>query len=398
MSGVKMQGVGEVSTACFPRELRGGSMPPKAKLRVGYLGGKTDHCENITRLMASAGMELPVVVDSANWGIYKQPPRGWGWSPASGVWRKSTRARNQLWGTRHAAYAEHVAEVIDRHGLNCILAYWSSALLGDLMAVKRMRPGVKVVLNLLCHPLGLTKRAVAMQNWYFRRSVGCLDGIIVPGETMKGYLEQNILGGRELPTLVWPPCYSRHLYPAARREPEALRPNVLFMGRMDYYRAQPSDDVRGFIDELMDCGVHVHHHSAKGQPGHANRHVFEYLPLREAEVFATGFDASLILYNLEACERRDRFAVTVPDRLLASVTAGVPIAIPAQGYEASLAYLKEYEAVIVFASARELAERLRDRAGMDRLRALAQANSEKYVGEKHVGRLLEFLGSVAGGS
>ena len=89
--------------------------------------------------------------------------------------------------------------------------------------------------------------------------------------------------------------------------------------------------------------------------------------------------------------------MTVPDRLVASVTAGIPIALPAQGYGASREYLQEYGAVIPFASPAELACHLQDRRAMAHLRTAAQENSHKYVGEDHLGPLAGFLRQVARG-
>jgi hypothetical protein len=152
--------------------------------------------------------------------------------------------------------------------------------------------------------------------------------------------------------------------------------------------------VRGFIDSLLDAGVHVHHCEAKGYQPRPNRHAFPYMTLPEAEEYATAFDASLILYNLEACQRRERFEVTVFDRLIASVTAGIPIAIPAQGYAASREYLKDYGAVIEFSSPKELSGKLADRAEIARLRAIARERSELYAGEKRLGPLMDFLQRV----
>jgi hypothetical protein len=363
-------------------------------LSIGYLGGRNDHLENVTRLLGSVGCPVTALPTSTSKEMHRKPPLPVRWKPASTLWRKGMRVIGQLSGTRDSHYVRRVIELVDENELDCVVAYWSTEMLGDLMAIKKMRPQLKLILNLLCHPVGLTNTKVRLQNWHFRKTAGCLDGLIMPSTAMHDYLAKHVLARHNIPQLIWQPFYSQHFYPRRRREACTDSPNLLFLGRMDYYKAQPSDDVRSFIDALLDAGTHVYHCEAKGYQPRPNRHAFPYMTLPEAEEYATAFDASLILYNLDACQRTERFEVTVFDRLIASVTAGIPIAIPSRGYAASKEYLKEYEAVITFDSPEELAKKLADRAEIARLRALARQRSELYVGEKRLAPLMEFLQRV----
>ena len=368
-------------------------------LRLGYLGRRIDHCDNAIRLFESIGIRLHVLPDSSTWGVYNSPPAPVAWRPASTLWRGMARLADQIGGTRHTGYADDLVALIDREDLACLIAYWGTGIVGDIIAIKRRRPRVKVILNLLCHPTGLSHAKVAAQNWHLRRSARWLDGIIVSSHAMQAYLQEHVLRGNSVPILIWPPYYSRQLFPVQRHEACPTAPNLLFLGRMDWQRAQPSDNIGVFLDQLLENGVHVyHHHSPAHAPGsvppHACRHTFPYLSLAEAATYATQFDASLMLYNLRACRRTDRFDVTVPDRLVASVAAGVPVALPAQGYAACREYLKDYGAVIPFASAAELAQRLRDRASVAELRRLARHDSRKYVGERHLNSLLAFIHAI----
>jgi hypothetical protein len=105
-----------------------------------------------------------------------------------------------------------------------------------------------------------------------------------------------------------------------------------------------------------------------------------------------GYDASLIAYNTAAAKCDERFRFTVFDRLLTSVTAGVPIAIPKQGYPASKSYLREggYP-MIEFDSPRDLHEALSDRARVNELRDQAWAARQNYAAERHGPALRNFL-------
>ena len=102
-------------------------------------------------------------------------------------------------------------------------------------------------------------------------------------------------------------------------------------------------------------------------------------------------DASLIAYNTQACARDDRFWLTIPDRLITTVAAGVPVAIPRQGYAAVKSYLANYPAVIEFDSAKELAAALSDRPQVARLRAAAWSARQNYDAARYGPTLARFL-------
>lgn len=354
-------------------------------IRPAYLGAPNDHARSITAAFAGAGVKLAVLPDSLSWGVYGRKGH------VAGPGARLRRMRAQLQGTRDSAYLRMLVEAIDAQRINTILAFWSSALLADLAAIKHARPAVKLVLCCLCHPLSTTYAKVQLQHWQFRRLLGCLDGLLVPGRTMQQYLARHILRDRPLPTLVWPPGYSEALLPKRRRPACDTTPNVLFLGRMDWYRAQRSDDVRPTIDALLAAGVHVYHHQAEGITPHPCRHTFEYKSLPEAVEYATAFDASLICYSTRVCQVADRFAVTVPDRLLASVLAGIPIALPRTGYAACQEYLQPYGAALEFTEPQELAATLRDRAAIAALRETAAEQAPQFTAERRLPALLTYL-------
>jgi hypothetical protein len=313
------------------------------------------------------------------------------------AWGKGRRLRSQLCGTGDAQYLDDLLGFLDDNEVGCLLSYWGIGVLGDLRAVRRHRPDVKIILNVLCHPTALSRSKVAAQNWFFRHSVDCCDGLIVSSRAMEQYLHAAVLRGRTTPTLVWPPYLSEQYQPRTRLPECAHAPNVLFLGRMDWRGAQPSDNVVGLLRGLMDCGVHVYHHDApESPPTHLRQHVFRYLSLSEATVYATQFDASLIVYNRAAGARADRFEVTVPDRLVAGVAAGVPIAIPSSGYAACREYLKDYRAVIAFTSPEDLANQLKDRKRVAEMKRMAEEDAARYAAERHVEPLARFVRRVTG--
>jgi hypothetical protein len=76
---------------------------------------------------------------------------------------------------------------------------------------------------------------------------------------------------------------------------------------------------------------------------------------------------------------------------VATVAAGIPVALPATGYRACEEYLRNYPAVMVFQSAGDLAAQLRDRDRVAALRQKAATSTEDYQAERHLTEFLQFL-------
>jgi len=144
--------------------------------------------------------------------------------------------------------------------------------------------------------------------------------------------------------------------------------------------------------QLLDAGIGLHHvQSPETNDGHPLRKPFAPLDQRGLIAFMPTHDASLMAYNTQACARDDRFHLTVPDRLITSVAAGVPIAIPRQGYEGAKQYLVDYPAVIEFDDARDLQHQLSDRPRLARLRQQAFEARARYTAESRGELLAGFI-------
>jgi hypothetical protein len=307
---------------------------------------------------------------------------------------------SQVFGTYSRAYVEDVVAVLDKERVTHVVAFYGTGPIADIVAIKKARPKIKVVLNMLCHPQALSPAAIAWENWIVGRGVRYCDGLIYPSHSMETYCQRYILGKGGVPGLVWPPRLVRRFHAQNRLPACDNVPNLLFMGRVDWNSrgALESDNVGEFLKEMLARGVHVYHaytpESDFRRQFPQHQHTFDYLPLERVTEYATQFDASLVMNNLGPRRRSDRFENTVPDRLVATVSAGVPVAIPSDGYIACKEYLKDYPAVLTFQSAGDLADQLRDRRRVGALREVAAVGGCQYEGERHVGRLLEFLQHV----
>lgn len=363
---------------------------------IGYLGKSTEqHSVNLRYLLQSVGENLQIIPDSLSAGVYERVPRPVSWKPVALAWKRGHRLVSQLHRTEHRGYVDGVIREIDRSGIDCIIAFWGIQPIPDIAAIKKYRPETKIILNVLCHPTAISRTRAGAQDWFLRRAMKYCDGLILSGRLMKAYFESRILRGRSVPVLIWPPYLSRRFHALRRLTECSTIPSALFLGRMDWSRAQASDNVRASLLELMNEGINIYYdNSPEGRGLHRLGHAFAYRPLAEILLYATQFDAAVVMYNLSACECTDRFDVTVPERLVSSVAAGIPVAIPRSGYDACKEYLKSYRAVIEFTSMKELAVRLGARDEVKELKQMAQEDRANYEGECNLRPLLEFISDV----
>ena len=164
---------------------------------------------------------------------------------------------------------------------------------------------------------------------------------------------------------------------------------------MDWWAGQPCDNVHNELSDIMDQKVFVYHSDKTGTlPFHPFRRVFAPMPLWSLISFATQFDASLITYNLDACKDHDRFKTTIPDRLVASVAAGIPIAIPKNGYDASKEFLRQYDAVIEYTSSKDLSEKLHDGTYIKMLKSKAMECASLYSVQLYTQKIFDLIRRV----
>jgi hypothetical protein len=331
-----------------------------------------------------------------------------GWVPDSQTFRKGkpktassriNRMADQLRGTSDPEYQNHLSKSLDESDSRLVIAYWGTIPLPDLVALKRARPDVKLVLMMLCYPLALNTMGICRQNFFMRRTAEFLDGILYPTEAMESYFRRHVSGRRIPPSVIISPCWPASFQAESRVLSIEPAPNLIYVGRTDLASRtiHAADDIRPLMRGLLDAGIDLHHvHSPETDDGHPHRKSFRPLSVPELIHKMSGFDASLIAYNTDACGRDDRFGLTVPDRLITSVAAGVPIAIPRQGYAGAKQYLKDYPAVMEFDSAEHLASLLADRPGIAKMREAAWNARQNYSATRHGDDLQAFLERLLG--
>lgn len=314
--------------------------------------------------------------------------------------QKLQRGLDQLTRTRDQAFLDTTCRQLDEQQTDVLIAYWGTGPLADITAIKRLRPRVKIVLMVLCFPLALETLGVYRQHFLMRRVAPSLSGIMYSNRAMQEYFRQHVFGARgaHLREVIVKPCWPERYQQAAIRRPEPMdRANLIYVGRTDlsHHTVHAADDLRPMMGDILANNIELHHaRSKETADGHPFRRPFE--PLDQAGLIAKmgAHDASLIAYNTDACSRTERFLLTVPDRLLTSVAAGVPIAIPKRGYTGSKQYLEDYAAVFEFESLTHLKHQLDDRDRVRGMRDAAWTARTRYTAEAQGAGFAEYLTSL----
>ena len=361
--------------------------------RVTLLGPDIDHRASLEAMLRGHAEALSWMPDSSCYFHDRPATAG----------RRLRRALDQFRGTQDPIFREALVRHLDAHHTDVVIAYWGTNPLADLVAIRQLRPRIRLVLMVLCYPLSLDPIGVARQHWLIRRAARHLDGVLFPSEAMRGHFHAHRLladAPQPIDELILPPCWPAS-FQQTGAQPQAASDaaNLIFVGRTDlsHPTIHAADDLREPMQALLDAGIELHHvRSPETSDGHPLRRPFE--PATQPELLRrmAGHDASLIMYNTGRCRRADRFDLTVPDRMISSVAAGVPIALPAQGYRASKAYLAKYPALIEFTSIADLARQLADREQVAALRHAAWEARRHYAAEVHGADLTNFLSGLVG--
>jgi hypothetical protein len=358
-------------------------------LSVTLMGPDIDHRRSLEAMLGARVKSLSWMPDSLSLSQGK----------ALSMFGRVRRAMDQLTHTRDAGFVGPACHHLDEARANVVVAYWGTNPLSDIVALKRQRPRVKVVLMVLCYPLALNEAGVSRQHWMMRRAAKCLDGMLYATPQMAQFFEHQVFtsAATSPKSAVLSPCWPAAYQPIVRPVAFTDRPNIVFAGRTDlsHHTVHAADDLRPLMGQILDAGIELHHgRSPETTDGHPLRRPFDALSQSQLIARMAAHDASLIAYNTAVCQRAERFDLTVPDRLITSVAAGVPIAVPSWGYRGLKSYLKRYPAVFEFDSPAHLMQQLQDRVRVQKARDAAWQARALYAAEVQGEGLANFLASL----
>lgn len=351
---------------------------------VCFLGDANSlQAENLKRIFSGHGREIHV------FDYFSNPTTG----QRVGTGAYLSRFYEKLYGMPERR-RKSLLEYLDARNIGTVIASWGTNPLPYVISIKRERPRITVISDVLCHPTGLTPLKVHIQNTYYRYASKFIDGFIFSSQVMVDYFSKYV-SRIQLPFVIAPQVFAKDYAPITRIPDVAEFPNVIFLGRMDWWDGQSCDNVHRELSDIMEQKVFVYHSDKTGTlPFHPYRRIFSPMPLASLISFATQYDASLVTYNLDACKKHDRFNTTIPDRLIASVAAGIPVAIPSTGYDASREFLRPYEAVIEYKSTRDLCEHLSDRLHIKTLKAMAIKFASWYSADAYIQKVFDLIARV----
>ena len=184
-----------------------------SQMSVTLLGPPIEHRDSLTAMFAGRVSRLSWVPDSQTF----QKGKG------AGLPVRMRRLLDQLRGTSDPDYQNHVINALNESESGLVIAYWGTIPLPDLAAVKKARPGVKLVLMVLCYPLALETMGIHRQNFFMRRAAGLIDGMLYPSQEMAGYFRQRMFRRRVPPGAIIPPCWPAKLSIGQLRSRLSLR-------------------------------------------------------------------------------------------------------------------------------------------------------------------------------
>jgi hypothetical protein len=360
------------------------------RLSVTLLGPDIAHRKMFEAMLAGRVSRLTWLSDSLSLPISR--PRAAG--------QRIQKLFDQLTHTHDSAFLANTCRHLDENQTDVIIAYWGTGPLADIVAIKRLRPQIKILLMPACFPLALDTVGIQRQHWLMRHAAPSLDGMLYPSVAMRDYFHDQVLGarGRHLQELILKICWPQNFQVAAGQNEQGIdHPNLVFIGRTDLssHTIHAADDLRPLMEEILENQIELHHGSSpETSDGHPYRRPFQPLDMVALIARMAAHDASLIAYNAAACRRTERLNLTVPERLATSVAAGIPIAIPSMGYIGPKQYLAEYPAVLEFDSVPDLKRKLEDRQHIQALREAAWQARKLYSAEAQGDILAQFLESI----
>lgn len=354
-------------------------------ISVATLGPSIDHQKSLLAMLSNGVGSVTTLPDSHSFYKIDSAPS------------RFKKIIGKVWKPDNKAYLEMICQKLDDSSTDVIIGYWGTNPISDLFSIKKLRPHIKVVLMVLCHPMSLNNLGIRRQNFMMQRATASLDGIIYPSINMAEYFNKTIYKKKMPCVAIIPPCWPEAFQ--AKKNARELKDesNIVFIGRTDLSgkTVHLADDVRPLMNSILAQGIDLYHGESK-ETNDNNPHRKAFKPMEQKALIETMsyYDASLLAYNTEACKNDLRFHLTVPDRLITSVSAGIPIAIPSEGYGGAKSYLKNYPAIFEFDSACHLKSMLADRSHVRELKNIAWETRERYTAEKQGDKLNSFIMSL----
>lgn len=282
-----------------------------------------------------------------------------------------------------------IREFIREVSPDIMYCFFGSGVLSEIEMITDMGLNIPIVHNLLCYPAALSFRGVREENRLYKKVINRISLRIYPTENMYNYIKSHInpLTGEDI---ILKECFSEEYFFKNRLSLLSLldrAPHLIFLGRTDFSAERPIDDVREYILELVNSGIHVHLRGpATGLPTSKYIHIFPVFDsmqtfMGELSTFMTQFDGCIVMYNFSVKYCMDRFRNTLPSRFLFGLTAGIPILVPEGKLSSCEGLIKEHNIGFTYNSISGLKEILANSGVMSNLRKNAITGYKNFTYE-----------------
>ncbi|PIV69309.1 MAG: hypothetical protein COS08_04935 [Euryarchaeota archaeon CG01_land_8_20_14_3_00_38_12] len=284
---------------------------------------------------------------------------------------------------------ETIKKAIKDNNIDVVYSLWGRTPFPEIKMILKENINVPIVHNLHTYPLAKgafgDRRANPLHKEIFER----IDGRIHASRNMYEYIKKkfNLKYGLDA---VLMPCFSEKYF--CKKRSELLsdidsEPHIISIGTTNF--SKKFDDVRKFIQEIAKEKIHFHLAKGEGIKEGKYVHPFEPMELLRLAEFMTQFDACIVLYNV--IKKYDRFSNGLPCRFLFALTAGIPIIMPENYFDACEEIIKKYDIGFAYNDVKDLKAKLYDEELMGRLKNNAIKMHRKFTLENNFHKLEKFM-------
>ena len=290
---------------------------------------------------------------------------------------------------------KRISECVTGNDVDVVFAWWSSDVMYELLAIRKIFPKLPIVHGLFIYPNSVDRWKLHFEDALYSRVLSQLDLRLHSGRASLEYLQQKfgvLDNGRDM---VFPQPLSEKYFFDTRLpllSKQDGQPHIVYLGRTDFSRdpRKVKDDVRPILKNLTDARIHVHIGDTKSKvPQSSYLHTFQHRPMENRELanFITQFDACLVAYNIKRKCYKGRFDSGMPARFLSGLAGGIPIVIPKGTMRTCEEFIERRGIGFGFNGGTELAEKLKTVEIMRPLQHRAQAMAHQLTFEKNIDSL-----------
>ncbi|MFH1957026.1 MAG: hypothetical protein ABIJ15_00940 [bacterium] len=296
-----------------------------------------------------------------------------------------------------------VKEVILKNKINMVYCHWGVTVVPLIALIKNEFPNLPVIHEILTYPSSVNPLEIAFQNFFYGRVVKKIDGRIHCSRRMYDYLNSRFNLKQRGKDLIQPLYFNRRYFykkrlPALSEKDNV--PHIIFIGigRENFSKKRPSDDIRKKIQEITKLQIHFWI-SSKNKNIEESDYVHFYPWLNSFEVangsmatFMTQFDACIYLHNLK--KNYAMYENSLQTRFRFALTAGIPIVMPIGYYGACQDIVEKYKIGFAYKDVGELKAKLSDRELMAEYRKNAVRASPEFTFENNFEKLDKFVKEI----